>query len=92
MKKVFIAFGSNLGNNIQNINQALAKVKKLGKIIDTSFLYRTDPMYNTDQNIFLNGAILLQTDLSPNDLISKLQGIERVFLNFMLMSESWKNR
>ncbi len=48
MRKVYLSFGGNLGNHIFNFHEAFRQLKQVCKIIDTSFLYKTDPMYNTD--------------------------------------------
>jgi len=45
--------------------------------IRTSFLRETPPMYLTDQPSFLNGAVELQTRLSPHALLRRLKSIER---------------
>jgi len=48
MKKVVIGIGSNLGNRIKYINGGINKLSKKGKILRTSFLYETKPMYLED--------------------------------------------
>uniref|UniRef100_A0A803L7R0 2-amino-4-hydroxy-6-hydroxymethyldihydropteridine diphosphokinase n=1 Tax=Chenopodium quinoa TaxID=63459 RepID=A0A803L7R0_CHEQI len=53
--EVVIALGSNIGNRIENFNQALHLMKKLGiNITRHGCLYETDPAYVTDQPKFLN--------------------------------------
>ncbi|QIX01220.1 hypothetical protein AMS68_006737 [Peltaster fructicola] len=47
------------------------------RIVDTSCLYRTKPMYVEDQNDFVNGACELETSLEPLALLDRLQGIEQ---------------
>jgi 2-amino-4-hydroxy-6-hydroxymethyldihydropteridine diphosphokinase len=78
MKKVFLSFGSSLGTRIENFHQALARLKKFGNVAETSFLYKTDPMYNTDQDFYLNAVILFETNKSPFELLKNLQDIENV--------------
>jgi dihydroneopterin aldolase/2-amino-4-hydroxy-6-hydroxymethyldihydropteridine diphosphokinase/dihydropteroate synthase len=74
MNIVFVAFGSNLGNRLLNIHMALDMLP--GDIIDSSFLYKTSPMYVLDQPYFYNGVVKLKTDLSPLQLLTKLNEIE----------------
>ncbi|CAG8528057.1 12958_t:CDS:2 [Ambispora leptoticha] len=75
---VCIALGTNLGNTFDNINQALGalEIKCNCKILDTSFLYETPPMYVTDQPRFLNAMCKIMTDLDPETLLQKLKTIE----------------
>lgn len=74
-----IALGSNVGDRIANIEKA---VKALGeadecKLVDTSFLYETEPMYMTNQGRFINGACRIATTLSPHQLLTLCQSIEK---------------
>jgi dihydroneopterin aldolase/2-amino-4-hydroxy-6-hydroxymethyldihydropteridine diphosphokinase/dihydropteroate synthase/2-amino-4-hydroxy-6-hydroxymethyldihydropteridine diphosphokinase/dihydropteroate synthase len=78
---VYIAVGTNIGNRVQNIQQAIEKLETAGIfVIDTSFLYETKPMYVLDQPKFLNAAlkvsILIQQGTNyfePFEVIRKLE-------------------
>ncbi|RXW17669.1 hypothetical protein EST38_g8198 [Candolleomyces aberdarensis] len=48
------------------------------KVIDTSFLYETEPMYVTDQPKFINGACVVKTNLSPLTLLRLVKAIETI--------------
>lgn len=76
---VAIALGSNLGDRAQNIEQAIQCLSTHPdcRLIDTSFLYDTAPMYYTDQPSFLNGACRIATRLDPDRLLNLTQSIER---------------
>lgn len=55
-------------------------MKKLGSIatvLDSSFLYDTKAMYETDQNRFLNAVCRVETDLSPTDFLLACKKIEK---------------
>ena len=56
--KVFIALGSNVGERLQNIEEACREMDADPhiRVVRTSALYETEPMYVTDQDRFLNGA------------------------------------
>lgn len=74
-----IALGSNIGNRAQSIDlavKALAEDSPDCRLIDTSFLYETAPMYFTKQPKFLNGACRIATRLSPMALLDFTQSIE----------------
>ena len=47
------------------------------KLIRTSFLHETAPMYVTDQRSFLNGALELETELDPHSLLRRLKQVEQ---------------
>jgi len=55
---VVVALGSNVGNRIEEIEKACHAIDADPnmRIVDTSFLYETKPMYVEDQERFVNGA------------------------------------
>ncbi len=55
--RAFIALGANLGDRISNIEEACRILNSRGiKVVKTSCLYETAPMYVVDQDQFINGA------------------------------------
>lgn len=74
----FIAIGSNMGDRVQNIYQALDLLEKecSSIVVDTSYLYETPPMYHTEQPVFLNAVCKINTCLDPHQLLKKLKEIE----------------
>lgn len=76
--EVVIALGSNVGNRLNNFNEALIQMKKSGlQITRHACLYETEPAYVTDQPLFLNSAIRATTKLAPHELLSVLKKIEK---------------
>ncbi|SMY23991.1 unnamed protein product [Zymoseptoria tritici ST99CH_1A5] len=77
-RNVFLALGSNVGDRFRNIEDACDKLDDAQdiRIIDTSPLYETEPMYVEDQDRFLNGVCQIETTLAPMDLLDRLQAIE----------------
>ena len=75
--KVFIAFGSNIGNLQENLNTALEKLAKFTEIEKISSFYITKPQGFLQQADFLNGVCLIETELTPQDLLKKLKEIEK---------------
>ena len=88
MRRAILGIGSNLGNRILNFNNALLQLKSYGKISATSYLYETAPMYETKQPSFLNGAIILETELSPESLLHRIREIELVKDNQFLLKNN----
>ncbi|KAG0000711.1 trifunctional dihydropteroate synthetase [Modicella reniformis] len=76
--EVYLALGSNLGDSATNLANALKLLEQDGnvRVVDTSFLYETPPMYVTDQPPFINAACKIKTDLAPLDLLKKIKEIE----------------
>lgn len=57
-------------------NEVSQDDEPLIRIVSTSFLRETAPMYVTNQPNFLNGAIEIETRLSPHELLKRLKKIE----------------
>jgi len=77
MHRAVVAFGSNLGDRIAHIENALDRMRSKGlTILKLSRLYETRPMYYENQSTFLNGAVLVETQLEPIALLDLLQSIE----------------
>jgi 2-amino-4-hydroxy-6-hydroxymethyldihydropteridine diphosphokinase len=77
VERIFLLLGSNLGDPIQNIYDAIVLVTKLvGPVVQTSSLFRTAPWGKEDQPWFTNQALELQTELSPSGLLELLLRIE----------------
>ncbi|RUS23549.1 hypothetical protein BC938DRAFT_474968 [Jimgerdemannia flammicorona] len=76
--RAYIALGSNMGDSPANIARALRLLEERCecRVVDTSFLYETPPMYVTDQPAFLNAACKVLTSLDPEPLLAKLKEVE----------------
>jgi len=76
-----IALGSNLssrfGDRAANLREALHRMEALGSITAISSFHDTDPVGYLDQPRFLNAAALLDTNLSPRELLHALLMIEQ---------------
>jgi 2-amino-4-hydroxy-6-hydroxymethyldihydropteridine diphosphokinase/dihydropteroate synthase len=74
----FIALGSNMGNRLENIEQACRNIDHIPhtRIIRTSGLWDTEPMYVENQDRFLNGVCEIETALKPLELLDELLSIE----------------
>jgi 2-amino-4-hydroxy-6-hydroxymethyldihydropteridine diphosphokinase len=76
-----IALGSNLesrfGDREENLREAVRRIGELGEVRAVSSFYDTEPVGYRDQPRFVNGAMLLRTELGPQELMRKLLDIER---------------
>ena len=82
MKQAYIAVGSSLGDRHQNITNGVKMLCNSSEVnlIRTSFLHESDvaPMHAQDQETgFVNGVVLVETSLLPNDLLQRLKQVER---------------
>lgn len=79
MAIVYLCLGSNSGDRFKLIEQAVSflNLSEDIKLIRTSALYETEPWGLKDQNWFLNIVVEIKTVLNPQDLLIKLQNIEK---------------
>lgn len=77
-----IGIGSNLGDKRGYIAQAVAHVEaKIGQVLKQSKLYETPPLLHPEfpvygQEDFINAAILVETELEPEEVLHRLLEIE----------------
>ncbi len=76
--QVFLSFGSNIGDREATIGKALGMIRDHEdmKLVCVSSLIETKAYGKEDQPDFLNGALLLETWLGPEDLLDELHKIE----------------
>jgi len=76
-----IALGSNLesrfGDREANLREAVRRIEGLGEVRAVSSFYDTEPVGYREQPRFSNGAMLLRTELGPQELMRGLLGVER---------------
>ena len=75
---VYIGFGSNIGDrlvHIQNAIHALSKTEGIA-LQKISSVYKTDPIGYEAQAQFLNGVAAIQTSVPPLSLLHTLKDIE----------------
>lgn len=75
--KAYLGLGTNLGNKKMNLDKALSKLAtKNITLLKTSSLYETAPWGGVEQDDFWNMVALIETELSPKDLLQALKTIE----------------
>lgn len=77
-KKVFISLGSNIGDKSNYIRSALELVSSLNdtRLISSSKIMTTSPVGVNDQDDYLNQVALINTKLSPSQLLKEFKRIE----------------
>lgn len=77
-RTVAISLGSNIGNRLKNIGDALHSLRLCGfRIKDTSRVWETMPWGETAQPRFLNMCLIAETDMSCDDMLSAIKRIEK---------------
>ncbi len=76
---VHIGIGSNLGERLQNCQNALGFLKEKGLILrKLSSYYETEPWGVTGQPAFINATMEAETFLPPDELLHVLKDIEEI--------------
>jgi 2-amino-4-hydroxy-6-hydroxymethyldihydropteridine diphosphokinase len=73
---VYLALGTNLGDRLANLQQALAALPPLVRLLAASPVYETPPWGYVDQPAFLNQVVQAETGLDPHALLSTLKQVE----------------
>ena len=96
MPLVYLGLGSNLGDRVGYIQQAVQMLKDNNdiKIINASSFYETEPVGIKSERWFVNAVIALETNIEPENLlkicieIESILGRKRESLNKKLNYES----
>lgn len=74
----YLCLGSNIGDKIGHIQQAVRLLTSNGMVtvVRTSALYETEPWGNKDLDWFVNGVIEVKTKLSPRELLELCKNTE----------------
>ena len=76
-KRVYLSLGSNLGDRAAQLNGAIDRMDRLGKVTAVSSFYETEPVELTAQPWFLNCAVELDTEKMPRQLLTAILDIEK---------------
>lgn len=77
MTETYLLLGTNLGEKLGNLEQAISLLNANGLVIlKSSGVYETEAWGIEDQPSFLNQVILVETSLSPQELLKLINNIE----------------
>lgn len=76
---VYLALGSSMGDKKSYLDQAVAAMDALEecRVERVSDWIATEPYGGVAENTFLNGAVMVRTLLTPQELLEKIHEIER---------------
>lgn len=79
MTITYIGLGSNLGDPVQQLEQALSALRTLpgSRLLNQSSFYRSKPLGDAEQPDYVNAAVMLETSLAAARLLEYLQDIEK---------------
>jgi len=74
---VYLSLGSNIGDRAANLNAAIDRLRVLGEVVAVSSFYETEPVEFIAQAWFLNCAVALDTEKTPQQLLAGIVDIEQ---------------
>ncbi|MBQ9285490.1 MAG: 2-amino-4-hydroxy-6-hydroxymethyldihydropteridine diphosphokinase [Bacteroidaceae bacterium] len=78
MSSVYLSLGSNLGDRHTLLLYAIeALAHRVGLLVASSSFIETKPWGFDSPNRFLNAVVIMQTELTPRQLLNVTQDIER---------------
>lgn len=77
MARAYLATGSNLGNRLANLRAVEPALAGQVQVRRASAVYENAPWGYTDQQVFLNQVLEIETDLEPLDLLRLAKDAER---------------
>lgn len=92
LRTTYLSLGSNLGNPLENLQQALYFIaQKVGRINKVSSVYRTKS-WGFEGDDFLNICIEVATNLNPENLLDKVLSIEEEMGRTRNESDTYQSR
>jgi deoxyguanosine kinase len=90
--QVILSIGSNQGDRLQNIHSAIAAIhQKAGTVVKVSKLYET-PAWGFESDAFYNCALMLHTNKTAQEILSKVLEIEESLGRIRTESEGYQAR
>lgn len=79
MVRAFLSLGSNMGDKRGYLTKAIDLIGKHEqiKLVNIASFYETKPVGYTEQDIFLNTVVEVETKLAPGKLLKELNHIEK---------------
>lgn len=87
---VYLLLGTNMGNRGSNLAFAMEKISGLGTIVTSSSIYESAAWGKEDQPTFYNQVCLLETKLTPHQVLEEILNIEKALGR--LRDEKWGAR
>ena len=90
---IYIAFGTNLGEKLTNIECAIELMKKRGvHVIRISPIYQSNPVGFQSEELFYNGVVECDFEGGPEELLKHLKEIERTMGRKAKTTDGYESR
>lgn len=77
MNQLVVLLGGNIGDKVTNFTKAIYLIEeKIGKVVEKSSLYESEPWGYEDVYQYLNAVIIVKTNLSAKESLRALLQIE----------------
>tara|TARA_B100001093_G_scaffold320463_1_gene305798 strand:+ start:757 stop:1254 length:498 start_codon:yes stop_codon:yes gene_type:complete len=90
--EVVISLGTNLGDKLKNLKNAINYIKVYARVINKSRIFCSEPWGYDSENEFLNMGLIIKTPLEPIPLLKKLKGIEKKMGRAPKLIKSYQDR
>ena len=77
MTRFAISLGSNQGDRLQVLREAISSLGEFAEVLAVSSLYETAPIGGPEQGPFLNAIALVETQLEAPSLLDRTQMVEK---------------
>jgi 2-amino-4-hydroxy-6-hydroxymethyldihydropteridine diphosphokinase len=79
-RQIYLCIGGNLGEREANLEEALTFIDiNFGDVLAVSSIYESEPWGMSDVPNFLNQVVLIQSELSNDQLLSEIAELEEFF-------------
>ena len=80
-KRSLLGIGGNIGDVIRRFDRLLVYLRRssLVRVIETSIILQNPPFGYTNQDDFYNALMMIETRLTPNELLAYILRVERIF-------------
>ena len=90
--EVVISLGTNLGDKLENLKNAINYIKNYARVINKSRIFCSEPWGYDSENEFLNMGLVIKTYLEPIALLKKLKVIEKKMGRAPKLIKSYQDR
>jgi len=93
MSRVYLSLGTNLGNKRAHLLQAIGHIAEtIGRFSAISSVYETKPWGFESENDFMNMMVCVETLLSPAEILTITQSIEKKIGRTQKTNQSYRDR
>ncbi|MFM7727889.1 MAG: 2-amino-4-hydroxy-6-hydroxymethyldihydropteridine diphosphokinase, partial [Flavobacteriales bacterium] len=79
-RQIYLCIGGNLGEREANLEEAVEFIDfNFGDVIAVSSVYESEPWGMTDVPNFLNQVVLVESELSNEELLTEISELEEFF-------------